>query len=106
MMRRLERHLGDMAEEFAAMRGEQADREYVDTLAAALAQLPAGPRSAPNVEAYYKALLHLFETVAATHTEPLNVLAQAMGVPRSTLNNRLVTARRLRNRNHHGRDAG
>ncbi len=106
VMRRLERHLGDMALEYAAKRGEAADREYVEALAAALAELPEGPRSAPDVETYYEALLHLFETVAAAHTEPVNVLAKAMGVPRGTLNNRLVTARRLRNRKYHGRDAG
>ncbi|MGY1710858.1 hypothetical protein ACI8AC_15240 [Geodermatophilus sp. SYSU D00758] len=106
VMRRLERHLGNMAAEFAEKRGEQADREYVETLAAALAELPEGPRSAPDVNTYYDALLHLFETVAATHREPVNVLAKAMGIPRSTLNNRLVTARRLRNRKYRGRDAG
>lgn len=104
VMRRLERHLGDMAREFASKRLRDADRQYEREVAEALAELPSGPQAAKDE--YYEALLHVFDMFSETYREPINALAQLMGVPRGTLNNRLVTARRLRNRKSAARNAG
>jgi hypothetical protein len=101
VMRRMERLLGELAADVTSRPQGRQDAEqgptYEEVLAARVAELPeGGPRSAPGD--YYGALLALFDEVAVTDPQPVNTLAAVMGVPRGTLNTRLATARRLRNR--------
>jgi hypothetical protein len=100
-MRRMERLLGELAADVTSRPQGRQDAEqgptYEEVLTARVAELPeGGPRSAPGD--YYGALLALFDEVAVTDPQPVNTLAAVMGVPRGTLNTRLATARRLRNR--------
>jgi hypothetical protein len=101
VMRRMERLLGELVAEVAgqpqSLRPGDQGPTYEEVLAARVAALPeGGPRSTAGD--YYGALLDLFEEVAVTDPHPVNTLAAVMGLPRGTLNTRLATARRLRNR--------
>lgn len=101
VMRRMERLLGELVADWSGKppgeRGADRGPTYEEVLAARVAALPeGGPRSAAGD--YYGALLDLFEEVAVTDPKPIDTLARVMGVPRGTVNTRLATARRLRNR--------
>lgn len=101
VLRRMESLLGELVKDVTARPGSGGTGDegptYESVLAARVAALPeGGPRSTAGD--YYGALLDLFEEVAATDPQPVNTLAAVMGVPRGTLNTRLATARRLRNR--------
>src|SRR4051794_22073550 len=81
VMRRMERHLTDMAAEVHRTPSVGAFdvmvREY---LVRRLAQLPQSPRQ--GGDAYYTGLLDIFEDVTGRgHREPLNVLASVMDIP-------------------------
>ncbi|MGC9670891.1 hypothetical protein ACNTMW_30635 [Planosporangium sp. 12N6] len=96
VLRRVERHLGDMeaeAHRMPSVGGFQVMvRRYLE---GRLATLPENPRQ--GGDAYYSGLLDIFEDlVGRGHPEPVNALASAMGVPKDTLKTRLRVARQRR----------
>lgn len=98
VMRRLERHLGALTADVQAEaksnvhRVNEARREAV---AKWVADLPGGSPRAGGDE-YYAALLDVFTMVGATSTQPINDIAEAMGVSRHTVATQLRTARQRR----------
>jgi hypothetical protein len=96
VMRRMERHLADMAAEIHEMPSVGAFDVMVRTyLEQRVAQLPESPRKGGN--AYYMGLLDIFEDLTGRgHREPLNALASVMEIPKDTLKTRLRIARQKR----------
>ena len=96
VMRRLERHLGDMSVEMHPQLTTGAYQFMVrNYVAGRVAELPAGPRE--GGDAYYAGLLAIYEDLLAKgNPEPLNVLARALELPKETVKTRIRVARRRR----------
>jgi hypothetical protein len=92
VMRRMERVLAEMVEQFAGRPdAERATNEFRAVIAADVQKMPNNPRQSPDD--YYRELLRIFDIVDAVSTEPVTELAEIMGVPKQTLKTRLRVAR-------------
>ncbi|MGC4758827.1 hypothetical protein [Micromonospora trifolii] len=93
VLRRLEQHLRDMTAQMNEEHGMKTFSEVVRAhVKERVSQLPEGPRQGGSV--YYTGLLQLFEEVTGMgYPEPLNLIAEVMGIPKDTLKTRLRAAR-------------
>lgn len=92
VMRRVEWMLADMAAEL-----EPQPTPEVDRVLEMARVLPRSPRR--DAASYYGGLLEMFSVLdGAGHSSPINVLAEALGLPKGTVKTQLAAARRLANR--------
>lgn len=94
IMRRIEERLTELREDVTG-RLPEARLSGVEAraLSELLASMPASPREDPDT--YYRALLSAFDLLTKSGaSEPLNVLADRLSVPKNTVKTQLQTARR------------
>ncbi len=84
---------GFQIDEFVATDPETFENEWRTSLERRAKAMPKGPRG--NADAYYWALLGLYNDCREVSTQPFVDLANALGIPRDTVRTRVARAKEL-----------